>query len=37
MEFSLSGDQTMLIEVVRDLLRKREDRRDEYLRAIYEE
>ena len=37
MEFSLSDDQTMLVEVVRELLRKREGQRDEYLRAIDEE
>ena len=37
MDFSLTEDQTLLVDVVRDLLRKRESRRDDYLRAIYEE
>ena len=37
LDFSLGEDQRMLIEVVRDLLRKRRDRIDRYLREIYEE
>ncbi|KPK55437.1 MAG: hypothetical protein AMJ59_23890 [Gammaproteobacteria bacterium SG8_31] len=37
MNFSQSDELAMLVEVVRDLLRKREDKREGYLRAIYEE
>jgi alkylation response protein AidB-like acyl-CoA dehydrogenase len=37
MDFSIDEHQSMLIEVVRDLLRKREDRREAHLNAIYEE
>jgi alkylation response protein AidB-like acyl-CoA dehydrogenase len=37
MDFSLDEHQSMLIEVVRDLLRKREGRREAHLKAIYEE
>jgi alkylation response protein AidB-like acyl-CoA dehydrogenase len=37
MDFSLDEHQSMLIEVVRDLLRKRESRREAHLKAIYEE
>lgn len=37
MDFSTDEHQSMLIEVVRNLLRKREDRREVHLHAIYEE
>lgn len=37
MDAASSEDQAMIVEVVRDLLRKRQEKREDYLRAIYEQ
>lgn len=37
MDAPTSEDQAMIVDVVRDLLRKRQDKREAYLRAIYED